>query len=109
MYFWILKSIAGALLGSASSKWFSKTKLGHWCYEKFESLMDWAKDRYGINLLDKEDIEWKTKFPSVAASFDKLQKRVKKLEKNSHPAREITEFDSWKEIDERIKKLENRK
>ena len=57
MYFWILKSIAGALLGSASSKWFSKTKLGHWCFEKFESLMDWAKDRYGINLLDKEDIE----------------------------------------------------
>ena len=83
MYFWILKSIAGSLLGSASSKWFGSTRLGQWCFLKFESLMNWAKDRYGINLLDKEDVEWKTTFPKMAKSFEDLQKRVNDLEKKN--------------------------
>jgi hypothetical protein len=88
MWLWLVSSIAGSLLGAASTKWFKDTKAGVWCYNKFEQIANWAKDRYGIDVLDKEDIAWRTKYPSVAkqidglnAELDALTKKVATLEK----------------------------
>ena len=45
MWFWAISSIAGSILGSATSKWFEKTKLGRWTYDKIYNLYNWAADR----------------------------------------------------------------
>ena len=29
---WVVKSIAGSILGNATSKWFEKTAMGRWFY-----------------------------------------------------------------------------
>ena len=80
MWFWVVSSIAGSLLGAASTAWLKDTKAGVWGYKKFECIANWAKDRYGIDILDKEDIAWGTKFPSVAKKVDELEQRLHDLE-----------------------------
>ena len=47
-------------------RWIKDTKVGIWGYKKFEDIANWAQERYGIDILDKEDIAWKTKYPKVA-------------------------------------------
>ena len=57
------------------------TKLGIWGYKQFELICGWAAKRYGVDLLDKEGIAWKRKYPKVAAKIDDLESRITKLEK----------------------------
>ena len=80
MWIWVVSNIAGSLLGAASAAWIKDTKLGVWGYSKFEDIADWAKDRYGIDILDKEDIAWRTQYPNIAKRIDDLEKRLHKME-----------------------------
>lgn len=80
MYLWIVSNIAGSLLGAASTKYLKDTKLGVWGYRKFEGIAEWASKRYGIDILDKEDTSWRTKYPNVAKKIDDLEHRLSKLE-----------------------------
>jgi|TARA_R110000787_G_scaffold5362_1_gene19604 hypothetical protein len=81
MWLWLLSNIAGSLLGAASTKYLKDTKLGIWGYKQFELICGWAAKRYGVDLLDKEGIAWKRKYPKVAAKIDDLESRITKLEK----------------------------
>ena len=80
MWIWVVSNIAGSLLGAASTTWIKDTKLGVWGYSKFEDIADWAKDRYGIDILDKEDIAWRTQYPNIAKRIDDLEQRLHKIE-----------------------------
>ena len=80
MWLWIVSNIAGALLGAASTAWFKDTRAGVWCYNQFDSIADWATERYGIDILDKEGIAWKTKYPKIAKRIDELEERLSRLE-----------------------------
>ena len=80
--FWVagvVKSIAGSILGNATSKWFEKTAMGRWFYKKMENTYNWAANRYGCVVLKSED-KWKKKYPNVAKKIEDLEKRIKKLE-----------------------------
>ena len=55
MWFWIVSSITGSILGSATSKWFEKTAMGRWFNRKMENIYNWAADRYGFEVLKSED------------------------------------------------------
>lgn len=79
MWLWIVSKIAGSLLGAASTKWFKDTKAGVWCYDKFEDIADWAADRYGVDVLDKEAMVWRNKFPNVAKEMDSLKAEINEL------------------------------
>ena len=81
MWLWMVSSIAGSLLGAASTKWFKDTKAGLWCYDKFEDIADWATKRYGIDILDKEGIAWRRKYPNVEKQIDELNAEVDALAK----------------------------
>ena len=48
--------------------------------KKYEAIADWATDRYGIDILNKEDIAWRTKYPNVAKRTDELEERINYLE-----------------------------
>ena len=59
MWFWLLSSIAGSIIGSATDSWFRDTKLGVWFYAKMDSLYTWASKRYGIKkCLPMSEKEW---------------------------------------------------
>ena len=74
MWLWIVSNVAGSLLGAASTKWFKDTRAGVWCYDRFDDIAEWATKRYGIDILDKEGIAWRAKYPNVAKEIDSLQR-----------------------------------
>ena len=58
MWFWIVSSITGSILGSATSSGFEKTAMGRWFNRKMENIYNWAADRYGFEVLKSED-KWR--------------------------------------------------
>ena len=80
MWFWAISSIAGSILGSASSAWFEKTAMGRWFYKKIENIYNWAAERYGFEVLKAED-KWRKKYPNVAKKMDELEQRLQEVEK----------------------------
>ena len=80
MWFWIISSIAGGILGNAANNWFADTKLGVWFYRKVDNVSTWASKKLGLKVLQDEE-NWKTKHPHVSQKIDELEARVNKLEK----------------------------
>jgi hypothetical protein len=79
MWLWIVSNVAGSLLGAATTRWFKDTRAGVWCYDRFDDIAEWATKRYGIDILDKEGIAWRTKYPNVAKEIDSLRKDIDAL------------------------------
>ena len=88
MWFWIVSSIAGSILGSATNSWFEKTALGKWFYKKVENIYNWAAKRYGFEVLKSED-KWRKKYPNIAKKIDDLEKQVKEMTKVTDKNRPI--------------------
>ena len=65
------------------------------------NLDDWCEDKLGIDII-KENKKFHELYPIVA-------NRIKKLEDNSHPCKELHEFDVYPELIARIEKLEKNK
>ena len=78
MYFWLISSIAGSIIGSASASWFEKTAMGRWFFKKIENLYTWAADRYGFEILKAED-KWRKKYPNIAKKIDEQERKLKNL------------------------------
>ena len=64
-------------------------------------LDDWCEDKLGIDII-KENKKFHELYPIVA-------NRINNLEKNSHPCKELHEFDVYPELIARIEKLEKNK
>jgi hypothetical protein len=82
MWFFIISSIAGSILGNAADSWFADTKLGIWTYNKVDDVSTWASKKMGLKIL-KDENNWKTKYPNVAMKIEKLEARLEKLEKEN--------------------------
>ena len=80
MWLWMVSSIAGSLLGAATTEWFKDTKAGKWCFDKYLDIAYWANEKYGLDILDKEEISWRKKYPGVNKKIMKLESRVRELE-----------------------------
>ena len=80
MWLWLVSAIAGSILGNAADNWFSQTKMGMWFYKKIEDVSTWASQKLGLKVLQDEE-DWKKKYPNVLLRIEKLEARLKKLEK----------------------------
>ena len=80
MWFWLISSIAGSILGMAANSWFADTKLGIWFYKKIDDVSTWASKKLGLKVLANEK-NWKKKYPRVNQKIGELEARVNKLEK----------------------------
>ena len=80
MWFWLISSIVGSILGGAADSWFADTKLGIWFYKKVDDVSTWASKKLGLKVLADED-NWKKKYPRVNQKIGELEARVNKLEK----------------------------
>ena len=79
MWFWLISSIAGSILGSAADSWFADTKLGRWVYQKVDDVASWASKKLGLKVLQDEN-NWRKKYPNVSKKLDNLEARIKQLE-----------------------------
>ena len=80
MWFFLIKSIVGAVLGQATNAWFKKTAMGGWFYGKVEQCYNWAAKRYNIKVLNAEQKAME-KFPTLTKKINKLEEQVAKLQK----------------------------
>ena len=78
MWFFLIKSMLGAIIWQSTNAWFRKTKVGIWFYAKVDSWYNWAAKRYDIDILTKEEKAIK-KFPILSARIEKLELEVKQL------------------------------
>ena len=79
MWFLLISSIAGSILGSAADSWFADTKLGRWVYQKVDDVASWASKKLGLKVLQDEN-NWRKKYPNVSKKIDDLEARIKQLE-----------------------------
>ena len=80
MWFWLIKSITGSIIGNASAEWFKKTKLGVWFFNKVDRLYNWAAERYNIKVLTEEEKKM-AKFPMLQKRLNDIEKQIKELKK----------------------------
>ncbi len=80
MWFFLISSIAGSILGNATDSWFADTKLGIWTYKKVDDVSTWASKKLGLKIL-KDENNWKTKYPNVAMKIEELEAKIEKLER----------------------------
>ena len=80
MWFFLISSIAGSILGNATNSWFADTKAGMWFYKKVDNVSTWASKKLGLKVL-ADEVNWKTKYPNVSHKIDELEARINKLEK----------------------------
>ena len=55
MWFFLIKAIAGSIIGAATESWFRDTRLGVWFYNKVDNIYTWAAKRYHIKLVTDEE------------------------------------------------------
>tara|TARA_B100002019_G_scaffold261251_1_gene247874 strand:- start:2421 stop:2720 length:300 start_codon:yes stop_codon:yes gene_type:complete len=63
-------------------------------------LDKWCEEKLGIDII-KQDKKFHEKYPLIA-------KRLKKVEENSHPCKELHEFEVYPELIGRIDEIERR-
>jgi|TARA_B110000908_G_scaffold170346_1_gene229668 hypothetical protein len=81
MWFWLISSISGSILGGAANSWFLDTKIGVWFYEKVDDISTWSAKKLNIKILSEEEA-WRKKYPNIAKKLDDLDKRIKEFENN---------------------------
>ncbi len=77
---WIYTSIAGALLGAAFLAYFKDTRVGLWCYAKFDLFLDYLVEQWGLTWFEQPTDAWRKKYPFVTKKIDELEARIIELE-----------------------------
>jgi hypothetical protein len=80
MWFFLIKAIAGSIIGNATATWFKDTKMGVWFYNKVDSLYNWAAKRYDIQVLTDEEKRM-AKFPALKSRLEKIEKELENIKK----------------------------
>ena len=80
MWFWLISTIVGSILGNATDSWFSDTKFGGWVYRKIDQLGTWAADKLNIKIL-KDEERWKYKYPNISKKLEEIENRLYVTEK----------------------------
>ena len=94
MYWFLLRSIMSAVLGSQFYKWYATTNIGIYFQNRIDQFMEYISQKYDIEIIKKQ-----SKFEQ---DYPLMLKRIEKLEKLSHPDRQEA-FN--KVIDELEKKI----
>lgn len=103
MYFLLiltLKSILSSIIGSSFYNWFQGTTGGIWFQKQVDRFMQHFAEKYDLELA-KKDAKFRKQYPLAA-------KRLDEVEKNSHPCKELHEFEVYPELISRIEEIERR-
>ena len=78
---WIYTGIAGSIFGALFLAYMKDTRIGLWVYSKWDSLLDYIRDKFGWTWFDQPEDAWRKISPRIAKKIDELENRIKKLEK----------------------------
>ena len=74
--------------------------MGIWFQKHVDNFMQYLAEKYDIEVA-KKDAKFRKQYPLIAERLDSL-------EENTHPCKELHEFDAYPDLIARIEKLENK-
>ena len=69
---WIYTALVGSLFGLASSTYFKSTRIGLWLYAKFDMILDYLVERWGLTWLEQPTDAWRKKYPYVKPKYEPM-------------------------------------
>lgn len=78
---WIYTGIGGSIFGAVVLAYLSTTRVGLWGYSKFDKMVDYLVERFGLTWLEQPEDAWRQRYPKITAKIDELEQRLSKLEK----------------------------
>jgi len=100
MYWFLIRSIVSAVLGSQFYKWYASTKIGIYFQNRIDQFLEYIAQKYDIEIAKKQ-----SKFEQ---DYPLMMKRIEKLEKWSHPDRKRQFEKKTRDIEHRVEVLEDR-
>jgi hypothetical protein len=78
---WFYTSIAGSIAGAVCLAYLSTTRIGLWGYARFDKIIDFLVERWGLTWLEQPEDAWRNRYPKITAKIDELERRIQELEK----------------------------
>lgn len=81
---WIYTAIAGSIISAMFVAYLSTTRIGLWGYARFDRLVDYLVERWGLTWFEQPEDAWRKKYPKITKKIDDLEARLNKLEGNTN-------------------------
>ena len=81
---WIYTAIGGSIIGAVVLAYLSTTRIGLWGYAKFDLMIDYLVERWGLTWLEQPEDAWRKKYPKITQKIDDMEMRLKNLETKSN-------------------------
>jgi hypothetical protein len=77
MYWFLLKSIMGSIIGSSFYQWWQGTKMGIWSQSRLDRFMQYLADKYDIEIA-KKDAKFEKQYPLILERIKELERLTMK-------------------------------
>ena len=72
MYWFLIRSIASAVLGSQFYKWYASTKIGIYFQNRIDQFMEYISKKYNITLIKKQS-KFERDYPLMMERIEALE------------------------------------
>ena len=79
MYWFLLRSILSAVLGSQFYKWYASTNVGIYFQNRIDQFMEYISNKYDITLIKKQS-KFERDYPLMMKRIEELESEVYELE-----------------------------
>ena len=76
MYWFLIKSILSAVLGSQFYQWYASTKVGIYFQNRIDQFMEYISKKYNITLIKKQS-KFERDYPLMMERIRALEKKIK--------------------------------
>ncbi len=75
MYWFLIKSILSAVLGSQFYQWYASTKIGIYFQNRIDQFMEYISNKYDITLIKKQS-KFERDYPLMMKRIEELEIEV---------------------------------
>ena len=72
MYWFLIKSILSAVLGSQFYQWYASTKIGIYFQNRIDQFMEYISKKYNITLIKKQS-KFERDYPLIMKRIEELE------------------------------------
>ena len=74
MYWFLLRSIVSAVLGSQFYKWYASTKIGIYFQNRIDQFLEYIAEKYDIEIMKKQS-KFEKDYPLMMERIEALENR----------------------------------
>ena len=82
MYWFLIRSIVSAVLGSQFYKWYATTKIGIYFQNRIDQFMEYISQKYDIEIMKKQS-KFEKDYPLMMKRIEALEELFSKVSANS--------------------------